>query len=360
MASKKQVTRSPLKAKYLDSVKVIRDLILKDEPNSIDIDIISEYRRSTMTLGSYVTLDWQHKLDINKIKRRILNYSSDVSQKRPLNILMIASPGSGKSHFIKCLAEKLKSDNVGAITYNMASFQNIDDLLEPLEEVRNMKVQDIFPILFLDEFDSIPSNYHLLLPLLWDGEIHVGHRDLKLGKIIIILAGSDPNITKIITDCQNMGEESFQIKDDRKLADLLSRINGGTFKIPDLDLVKGNTDRRVDKICLTLSLLQWRFGENLQIVPWTLLNFIGKTKFRYGVRSITHFIDLIPLPDEINEKLILEDLKLPLNTEKELKGSSLAYHIKADNDIASIIKEWERLKNYDSYVRFKEAPEEEF
>lgn len=357
---KKRVIRVSLKTPFLNSVKAIQNLILTDKPNSSDIDIQSHYQKSTMTLGTYVTLDWDHRVEINKIKRRILNYSQDYSQKRPLNILMIASPGSGKSHFIKCLAERLKNDDVGAITYNMASFQNIDDLLQPLEAVRNMKVQDVIPILFLDEFDSVPSNYHLLLPLLWDGEILLGHRDLKLGKIVIILAGSDPNITKIIKDCQNMRDDSFQTKDNTKLVDLLSRINGGTFEIPDLDLVKGDRDRRVDKICLTLSLLQRRFGDNLQVVPWALLNFISKTKFRYGVRSITHFIDLIPLPDEINEKLILEDLKLPLNTEKELKGSSLAYHIKADNDIPSIIEEWERLKKYDSYVRFKEAPEEEF
>jgi hypothetical protein len=359
MATKKLVIKSPLKARYLNSVKVIQDLILKDEPNSDDIDIQPQYHQSTMTLGSYVTLDWEHKVDINKIKRRILKYSSDFSQKRPLNILMIASPGSGKSHFIKCLAENLKNDKVGAITYNMASIQKNDDLLQPLEAVRNMKVQDILPILFLDEFDCVPSNFYLLLPLLWDGEIHLGHRDLKLGKIIIILAGSDPNITKLIKECQNMGDESFEMKDNGKFVDLLSRINGGVFDIPDLDIVRNNRDRRVDKICLTLSLLQQRFGKNLQIVPWALLNFIGKTKFRYGVRSITHLIDLIPLPEEINEKLTLEDLQLPLNTEKELKGSSLAYHIKVENDIASIIEEWGRLKKYDSFVRFMVAPEEE-
>jgi hypothetical protein len=51
----------------------------------------------------------------------------------------------------------------------MASLHSIDDLTQPLDEIRNLKVVDRLPILFLDEFDSNPANFPMLLPLMWDG-----------------------------------------------------------------------------------------------------------------------------------------------------------------------------------------------
>ena len=61
---------------------------------------------------------------------------------------MIAAPGSGKSHFVKCLSESFVNTNVGAVTYNMASLEKLEDLLQPIEGVRNLKVQDKLPIFF--------------------------------------------------------------------------------------------------------------------------------------------------------------------------------------------------------------------
>jgi len=88
----------------------------------------------------------------------------------------------------------MKGYNIKDVTYNMANFQNIEDFVQPLDAVRNIKVNDKLPLLFLDEFDCQLSNYPLLLPLLWDGELQVGHRDLKVGKLVIILAGSGDDI----------------------------------------------------------------------------------------------------------------------------------------------------------------------
>ena len=64
-----------------------------------------------------------------------------------------------------------------------------------MDAVRNFKVLDKMPILFPDEFDSDPSKYALLLPLLWDGEVHVGHRDLKTGmgmRLVVYYRSSYP------------------------------------------------------------------------------------------------------------------------------------------------------------------------
>jgi len=321
-----------------------------------EIDIKSIYERSTKTLGSYVTLDWEHRKSIKGISIKIKDYVNDITQRRPLNIIMMAEPGSGKSHFVKCLAEHLQNINVSAVTYNLATMQQLEDLTQPLEAVRNLKVQDKLPILFLDEFDSDVKNYPLLLPLLWDGEIHLGHRELKMGKIVIILAGSKPEIVETIKKIQEMGKSSNTLNGNSKLIDILSRINGGGFDIPNLE------KRKADKICLTISLLQKRFGKNLRLVPWALLKFVGETNFRYGVRSITLLIDSIPYSDQIFDKLDISDIQLPLSSENELKTSNLAYHIvpsEDDQDIAGIIKRWSLIKDCKTLVCFMEAPEDE-
>lgn len=342
---------------------IFNKIIANTNPKS-EIDIIEPFIRSTYTLGDYVTLDYKHKMDITQMKRRIKAYALDKTRKRPLNFLMIAAPGSGKSHFIKCLARSMDHNNIHAVNFNMANKSNIDDLTQPLEAVRNLKVTDYTPILFLDEFDSSTSNYSQLLPLLWDGELHIGHRDLKLGKVIIILAGSDPRIKEMIKKAKNMQKEAEfdRLQDDeKKIIDLLSRVNGGLFEIPGLEEKSDERDRRVDKVCIALSLLGYRFGSDLQLVPWNILNFIGNNRFQYDVRSIEHLIDTIPFEAYNSDKKRLEPqkLKLPLNSIKELKESNLAYHLIAESDPDDIIERWEKVSDVDTLVRFKEQSEEE-
>lgn len=353
----KRRTLSSIRLIYASHVKKLTEIFFNSEdPKGTEIDIHFVYERSTRTLGSYVTLDWDHRSSINKLSQTIKDYSTDTTQRRPLNIIMLAEPGSGKTHFVKCLADRLEDSNVAAVTYNMGTMQQPDDLIQPLEVVRNLKVQDKLPILFVDEFDSDFKNFPLLLPLLWDGEIHLGHRELKMGKLIIILAGSNPKIMETIKDIQKMEKLSPISTESNKLIDLLSRINGGLFEIPNLDR------RRTDKICLTISLLQKRFGKDLRLVPWSLLKFIGETKFRYGVRSIALLIDSIPNSSEITEKITINDLKLPLSSESELKKSNLAYHIiptENDQDISGIVIRWNKIRQFETLVRFMKAPVEE-
>ena len=336
---------------HQSSSSILKQIINADSPTD-DIDISIQYDHSTITLGEYTTLDYVHRSDIRLLMKTIIDYSNDSSKKRPLNIIMQAEPGSGKSHFIKCLAERLYNYDVSAVTFNMSSLQNLEDFIQPLEAVRNQKVLDQLPILFLDEFDSDETNYPLLLPLLWDGEMHVGQRDLKLGKVVIILAGSSTQIEKAVKSAKGMIKDVDQER--TKIIDLLSRINGGEFNIPDLDYKDENRDRRVDKICISISILINRFGKALENVPWALLKFISLSKFRYGVRSLTHFIDMIPAIDDETKELQVKDLRLPLKSVPELKSSSLAYHLVADDGPAAIVTLWKELSSHTNLVKVYE------
>jgi hypothetical protein len=272
---------------------------------------------------------------ISTIKR----YVDDESQKRPLNFLMLASPGAGKSHFIRCIAEKLR---ISAITFNMAGLQKHEDLIPPLDAARNLKVEDRIPLLFLDEFDSRPGDPSLLLPLLWDGELNLGQRDLKLGKLVIVLAGSDPSLPVTMDNARSMREAvSTKEGGNPKLIDLLSRINGGVLPIPSFYDAAKSIDRRPDKVCVAVQLLRQRFGRQLKSAPLALLNFVARANFRYGVRSIAHLISLIPQKKNATQ-LKLSDVKLPVSNAKALKESSLAYHLLHDDQVHGVVSLWKQ------------------
>jgi hypothetical protein len=274
----------------------------------------------------------------------IERYVDDVSQKRPLNFLMLAAPGAGKSHFIRCIAKRLQSKNVSAITFNMASRQSHEDLIPPLDAARNLKVEDRIPLLFLDEFDSSEENYALLLPLLWDGELNIGQRHLKLGKVIIVLAGSSPSLPVTMDHARSMRVGSVGTNNhSSKLIDLFSRINGGVLSIPPFLDRTSDIDRRADKVCVGVHLLRQRFGTDLRLVPLSLLRFISRTEFRYGVRSIAHLIDLLPHGIRGNGALPPTS-SLPLSNPEELKGSSLAYHLIDEDQAFGVSKVWQAVR----------------
>jgi hypothetical protein len=342
---------------YVKAQTKITDVVFSDDAPGADLDISTAYLRSTNLLGDYVTLDWQHRNDIIRIISEIRQYAEDRTRHRPLNIVMQAEPGSGKSHFVRCLAKKLENYHASSVDFNMASLQSIDDLLQPLDAIRNLKVMDRLPILFLDEFDSDPRRYSLLLPLMWDGELHIGHRDLKLGKLVIILAGSGKNLEDAIKKARGM--QKTDMPEDAKIVDLLSRINGGELEIPSLDLREGERDRRVDKVCLTISLIQNRFGHTVELVAWALLRFVAMSRFRYGVRSIAHLIDLVTPADEDQKMIDLSRLTLPLNSVAELKSSSLAYHLITEDGPSAIIDAWKDCIECEALIRVLPEPKEE-
>ena len=318
---------------------------------------------SEALLKGYATLDDQHQIDIQNLKDQISAYLEDTTRTRPLNALMLAAPGAGKSFFIERLANSMKAQRVEAVTFNMATMQSADDMAQPVDELRNVKVNDGFPLLFLDEFDSDPSRYPSLLPLLWEGELHIGHRDLKLGKAVIVLAGSNPDLPKTMDSSAKMrletddGESSLVTG---KLVDLLSRINGGTIKIPDLDLRSENRDRRVDKVCVAVSLIKRRAAKirapkvkDLTQIPRSLLRFIAHTGFRYGTRSIAHLVDVIAI-EAFSDGILKGDLlDLPMSSEDKLKDSSLRLHLLDKDQVFGVVNRWKDLSKDKEVVNLK-------
>jgi hypothetical protein len=336
------------KKRFKPDVNIIEKQIVENNPPRTDLNISASYFNSFHTLDKYSTLDWKHAYDIDLLTRHIESYIGDKERTRPFNILLQAVPGSGKSHFVKCLTEKIEDLNNRYVQFNMAMADDFDDLDESLKEVHSLTEHKDIPLLFLDEFDSNPAFIPFLLPILWDGAFRYKKMHQQLKKVVIILAGSGRAIDKMINLSGQMQTET--IEEGSKLVDFLSRINGGIVRIPDIDLIEHGRNRKVDKICISISLLKQRFGNSLTHIPWKLLHFIGISHFRYSVRSISHLIDLIDKSafDSIN-KLDLGNIQLAKNpfditNEAKMRRSSLLYHLISNEGPYEIVKLWENIK----------------
>src|SRR5262249_10331068 len=135
---------------------VISEAVIADAARP-DARVALALTESESLLKEYATLDEPHRSEISDVIQRIRAYLRDSTRKRPFNVLMLASPGAGKSHFIERLASSMAAERVQAVTFNMATMTSASDIAQPIDELRNLKVNDKFPLLFLDEFDSEPS-----------------------------------------------------------------------------------------------------------------------------------------------------------------------------------------------------------
>ena len=342
-------TPDELEKSIVDSHQYLDKEIVNGNCPAGELDISIAYKNSLFLLKEYATLDWQHCNEIAKVMDEIRRYARDPSRKRPLNIILHAESGSGKSHFVECLARAMSEDQVGEVTFNMSSMRGIEDLMQPLDAVRNLKVRDKLPLLFLDEFDTDDTKYALLLPLLWDGKLSTGERVLRTGKTVIILAGSKSDIGNAIQSAKSM---KANLDADGKMIDLVSRINGGELAIPSLDTSR----RTADKICVAISLLRERFGRRLTRVPWALLKFMAITRFRHGVRSISNLIESIANA-ELSKRGALEciALKLPLDDLSDFGVSNLPMHIVAEDGAQSVVDCWQQCKQCTSLVKIAES-----
>lgn len=306
-------------------------------------------------LPGYATLDGPHRDQITKLVTQIKGYLRDSTRKRPFNVLMRAAPGAGKSYFIGQVAKSMRKEKVEPVMLNMATMRSTDDLAQPIGKLRRLVKKGKFPLLFLDEFDSEPSRFAALLPLLWDGELYAGQRRLKLQKAVIVLAGSNPNLSKAM-DLSKTMRPTYEDEDEEgaadKLNDVLSRINGGDIRIPSLELRTAKRDRRVDKVCITIALLKARFGSSLTKIPKVLLRFVANTAFRYGGRSVAHLVDLIDHEACRGGVLDAKSLKLPFK-EDLLEDDSLCHHLLDNDQIYGIVHRWDEFAKEPDVVDLK-------
>jgi hypothetical protein len=332
-------------------VETINDKIRDPSKNSDLNELVLLYSYySLQWIPDYSTLDSDHIKNIHRVIEDIVAYVNDTSLERPLNFLLLAAPGSGKSQLIKSIIKYLRmlGTSIGEISFNMATMHSKDDLGRILDGARNVAIDDKLPLVFLDEFDSNDGHYPLLLPLLWDGALDLGKGELRLGRSIFFLAGSRPTLPTKLASARNMVATRTVKSDDSKLVDLFSRVNGSVIRVPSM--TKSGKERKADKVVLAMALLRRRFPL-CNSVPWAFLWFIANARFRYEIRSVATLINAIPLADgetaQSLPKISMEHLeRLPLGKATDLKGCPLALHLIDRYGALGLTKLWRKALRY--------------
>ncbi|MGD9671054.1 MAG: ATP-binding protein [Hyphomicrobiaceae bacterium] len=151
----------------------------------------------TPVFGKYVTRNVGFVNHLRAIREQINNYISKVSVRRPLNILLAAPPGSGKSFLIKQLIESLETTNseleVSFEEIYVASLEGISDLYNIFQRVQSLNLGGKLPVVFFDEIDTEVNGqalYPKFLAPMWDGTFYIGKDKHYLGRSIFFFAGS--------------------------------------------------------------------------------------------------------------------------------------------------------------------------
>jgi hypothetical protein len=285
-------------------------------------------------LPGFVTLDPELEATIKTTLSTIESYVKTATERRPCNFILMAEPGSGKSHFVKCIARRC---GLPPITANIASLDRVDDLSHWIDEARNHKAEDRIPLLFIDEADAKPEAISSYLPLLWDGIFFTRGRELQLGRCTIVLAVSDAGVIKKI---ENPDDVSAAVG-YRKLDDFLSRINGGVIRMSPID------ERRRDKLCLAMALIQRRFPKAVA-VELVFLKLLVNTSFLHAVRSMETLINYFPLPNPAG--VIVADTRFSQLMEKFLNKKSFR-----ENLFSFHLSNRERLNTDATWQQFRES-----
>lgn len=373
--------REPIESSLLFINEVLEKKVKKAEN---EINLTEAYYLSTKWhIGKYATLNLSVREELIDLIDQITKYYRDSSDKKPYNVLIKAPPGLGKSFLLECLVEALsgnsKSNNAGsgkkqdgspeykAVTFNMSGMETLKQMSKTLAEVRNIKIEGNYPILFLDEFDSHDYNYPLLLPLLLDGIVQLEEKKINIGKTVIMLAGSSPELINITDRSKKLKTEKYlapyqntklqssnrlfshylatnilkEFELPKKLPDLLSRINGQVITLTNSP--QNGALQKADRICVAINIIKKQKFNNEEKsikIPWRFLKFIADSPLTYGVRSIENFIKKTEPQDD--NSLSLAKLDKAFVDENNLVKTGLIYQIENARDA---IKKWEELRD---------------
>lgn len=144
------------------------------------------------TIGRFITCTEGFKKELAALEQTVQTYVKREKPSRPLNLLLAATPGSGKSFLVKELSKQI-TENTEFLEYHVASFRTIDDLFAIFQRIQSINLQGKLPFVLLDEVDgTVAGNYifpNLLAPL-WDGVFHIGQESHYLGRAVLFFAAS--------------------------------------------------------------------------------------------------------------------------------------------------------------------------
>jgi ATPase family associated with various cellular activities (AAA) len=234
----------------------------------------------------YVSRNKGFLTHVGDVRNQIITYLSKVAVKRPLNILLAAPPGSGKSFLIKELisstiiktsAQENPLSELSSFeeTY-IASLENVDELFKIFQRIQSINLEGKIPVVFFDEIDArIADTSHVyakFLAPMWDGTFFLGKEKFFLGKCILFFAGSGLSleeqsrdvIARLAKKDELVSYDSYYdawkqefdehfADSEQKLPDFLDRIDA-VLRIPPIckELLGSETDDEYDELACML------------------------------------------------------------------------------------------------------------
>ena len=176
----------------------------EDRQGAESADRVDEQLTQGGTICRYVTCTEGFKTELAALERTVTTYVDREKPSRPLNMLLAANPGSGKSFLVKELSKQISGDTE-FLEYHVASFRKLDDLFSIFQRIQSLNLEGKLPFVLLDEVDGkVDGEYifpNLLAPL-WDGVFHIGQERHHLGRAVLFFAASallsSPSIENVL------------------------------------------------------------------------------------------------------------------------------------------------------------------
>jgi len=258
------------------AAKTVADILAKYTPEKRQVSgasIQSADHVITPAFGRFVTRNKGFLAELLDLQRSVLSYASRQHAVRPMNILLAAEPGAGKSYLIKQLAQSMPS-NIGSQydEYYTVALRDRDDLTAAFHRIQSANLNRKLPFVFFDEIDGRASGRYILADLLapmWDGVFHSGPESFVLGKAVLVFAASalilPPTLKAVYGKQTRVGPIEYQDfkakwmtvvdraatrsgKDIDKATDFLDRIDIRVCIPPTCDVLLGSDDARLETI----------------------------------------------------------------------------------------------------------------
>lgn len=157
---------------------------------------------SKPAFGNFATENQGFREEVQRLRELLLDYATRTRVDRPLNILLAAAPGTGKSFLAKELGRALSKElkekkrmrqDVVFEEVHVAAFRSPDDLQTVLQRVQSANLKGNLPFVLFDEVDGEVAGSHMVanfLAPMWDGKFYVGSDSYAIGPAIFCFAAS--------------------------------------------------------------------------------------------------------------------------------------------------------------------------
>lgn len=144
-------------------------------------------------LGDFCTRNEAFREELETVKSVIERYVDRKTHKRPLNILLSASPGGGKSFLAKQIEKTVIGRNTAFLEVYIPTFSDTKDLNNEFIKIASTKPKDTIPFVLFDEMDVDIKGQYLygnFLGPIWDGQVYSDKTSLNLKPAVFLFAGS--------------------------------------------------------------------------------------------------------------------------------------------------------------------------